>query len=156
MLFQHFLDDDSIHRLGNILQRLRTHIVEGDINLAADLPLGVIGNADAAGFRNPFEPRGDVDAVAKDIVVVDNDVADVDADAKLYPPVLWGVGIVLGHVALDFQSTSRRVHRAGELNESAVPGILDDASAMMSDFGIEKRLSKSFQLRQRAFFVDPH
>ena len=27
---------------------------------------------------------------------------------------------------------------------------------MFSDFGIEKRLSESFQLRQRAFFVDPY
>jgi hypothetical protein len=27
---------------------------------------------------------------------------------------------------------------------------------MLSDFGIEKRLSESFQLRQRAFFVDPY
>jgi hypothetical protein len=27
---------------------------------------------------------------------------------------------------------------------------------MLSDFRIEKRLSKSFQLRQRAFFVDPY
>jgi hypothetical protein len=27
---------------------------------------------------------------------------------------------------------------------------------MISDFGIEKRLSKSFQLRQRAFFVDAY
>jgi hypothetical protein len=26
----------------------------------------------------------------------------------------------------------------------------------LSDFGIEKRLSESFQLRQRAFFVDPY
>jgi len=27
---------------------------------------------------------------------------------------------------------------------------------MFSDFGIEKRLSESFELRQRAFFVDPY
>jgi hypothetical protein len=27
---------------------------------------------------------------------------------------------------------------------------------MISDFGIKKRLSKSFQLRQRAFLVDPY
>jgi len=27
---------------------------------------------------------------------------------------------------------------------------------MIIDFGIKKRLSKSFQLRQRAFFVDPY
>jgi hypothetical protein len=27
---------------------------------------------------------------------------------------------------------------------------------MIADFGIKKRLSQSFQLRQRAFFVDPY
>jgi hypothetical protein len=27
---------------------------------------------------------------------------------------------------------------------------------MLSDLGIEKRLSESFQLRRRAFFVDPY
>jgi hypothetical protein len=41
-------------------------------------------------------------------------------------------------------------------NEDGFPGILDDASVMLSDFGIEKRLSESFELRQRAFFVDPY
>jgi hypothetical protein len=48
------------------------------------------------------------------------------------------------------------VDHAGELNEGAVACILDDTSVMLSDFGIEKRLSESFQLRQRAFFVDPY
>ena len=38
--------------------------------------------------RNHFEPCGDVDAVAKDIVVVNDDVADVDADPKFKPPDL--------------------------------------------------------------------
>jgi hypothetical protein len=48
------------------------------------------------------------------------------------------------------------IDHAGELNEGAVPGILDDASMMLSDFRIEKRFSKSFQSRERAFFVDPY
>jgi hypothetical protein len=60
------------------------------------------------------------------------------------------------HAALDFVGTSHGVDHTGELNESAVPGILDDTSAMISDFGIKTRLSKNFQLRQRAFFVDPY
>src|SRR5205807_5643768 len=66
------------------------------------------------------------------------------------------IGILFGHAALNFDGTSHGVDHAGELNESAVPGILDDAPAMISDFGIKKRLSKSLQLRQRAFFVDPY
>jgi hypothetical protein len=57
---------------------------------------------------------------------------------------------------LDFVGASHGVDHAGELNESAVPCILDDTSVMLSDFGIEKRLSESSQFRQCAFFVDPY
>src|SRR5712691_4253034 len=81
---------------------------------------------------------------------------DVTADAKFDPLVLRHIGILFRHAALDFVGASDGVDHAGELDESAVPGILDDAPAMISDFGIKKRLSKSFQLRQRAFFVDPY
>jgi len=63
---------------------------------------------------------------------------------------------LLGHAALNFDGAAEGIYDAPELNESAVPGILDDAPAMIADFGIEKRLSQSFQLRQRAFFVDPY
>jgi hypothetical protein len=63
---------------------------------------------------------------------------------------------LFGHAALDFVGTSHGVDHAGELNESAVPGILHDASAMISDFGIKKDFSKSLELRQRSFFVDPY
>lgn len=80
----------------------------------------------------------------------------MNADAKFDPFVLRHIGILFCHAALDFVGTSHGVDHAGELNECAVPGILDDASAMISDFGIKKRPSKRSQLRQRAFFVDPY
>lgn len=54
----------------------------------ADLPLPVIG--DAAGFRDSFETRGDVDTIGRKyiIVAVDDDVADMDADTKFDPLML--------------------------------------------------------------------
>jgi len=52
---------------------------------------------------------------------------------------------------LNFVGTSDGVDHAGELGNSAVPGILDNTSVMLSDFGIENRSSKRFQSRQRAF-----
>jgi len=63
---------------------------------------------------------------------------------------------LFGHAALNFVGTSHGVDHAGELGNSAVPGILDDTSVMLSDFWIEKRPSKRFQSRQRAFFVYPY
>jgi len=120
------------------------------------LPTSVIRDADTARLCNPLETHCNIDPVTKDIVLVDNDITDVNADAELDPLVLRRVDILFGHAALNFVGTSYRVDHAGELSNSAVPGILDDTSVMLSDFGIEKRLSKSFQLRQRAFFIDPY
>src|SRR5216684_6042865 len=144
------------HRFGDILQRLRTQILKRNIYLATNLPMCIVRNADTARFCDPFETHRNIDPVTKDIVFFDNNITDVNADAKFDPFVLRHIGILFCHAALDFVGTSYGVDHAGEFNESAVPGILDDASAMISDFGIKKRLSKSFQLRQRAFFVDPY
>src|SRR5207247_1665198 len=146
----------SPHRFGDILQRLRTHILKGDFYLAADLPVSIVGNANTTRLSDPFETYCNIDPITKDIIVCDDTITDVNADAKFDPLVLRHIGILFGHAALNFDGTSHGVDHAGELDESAVPGVLDDASAMISDFGIKKRLSKSFQLRQRAFFVDPY
>jgi hypothetical protein len=79
----------------------------------------------------------------------------MNADAKFDPLVLRHVGILFRHAALDFVGTSYGVDHTSELDKSAVPGILDNASTMIGNVGIKKRLSKSFEFRQRAFFVDP-
>ena len=42
---------------------------------------------DAARLGDAFESRGDIDAVAEDIVVLDDHVAEVDADAEFDPPI---------------------------------------------------------------------
>src|SRR5207245_10628522 len=143
------------HRFGDILQGLRTHILKGDIYLAANLPVSVVGDANTTRFCDPFEPNCNINAITKDIIVCDDNITEVNADAKFDPLVLRHIGILFCHAALDVVGTSYGVDHAGELNESAVPGVLDDTSVMLSDFGIEKRLSESFQLRQRAFSVDP-
>jgi hypothetical protein len=69
-----YLHAPRTHGLGNILQSLRPHIVEGDINLAANLSICVFGDADPAWFSDPFKPHRNIDPVTKDIVLFDNDI----------------------------------------------------------------------------------
>ena len=144
------------HRFGDILQGLRAQILKRYIYLATNLPTRVIRNADTARLCNPFETHRNIDPITKDIVLFDNNITDVNADAEFDPLVLRHVDVLFGHAALNFVGTSHGVDHAGELGNSAVPGILDDTSVMLSDFGIENRSSKRFQSRQRAFFVYPY
>ena len=55
----------------------------------------------------------------------------MNADAKLDPFVLRHIRILFRHAALDFVGTSHSIFDAPELNESAVPGILDDTSVVI-------------------------
>jgi hypothetical protein len=56
-------------------------ILEADVEPVADLLAHCGGDADAARFRDRLEARGDVDAVAEDVAVLDDHIAEVDADA---------------------------------------------------------------------------
>jgi hypothetical protein len=55
------------------------------VDFPSDLTLRVVRDADAAWLRNSLQPRGDVDAVTEDIVLINDDVADVNADAEICP-----------------------------------------------------------------------
>jgi hypothetical protein len=44
------------------------------------------GDADTAGFRQALQARGDVDAIAVDLLALHHYVANLDPNAKLHPP----------------------------------------------------------------------
>ena len=111
--------------------------------------MGVVGDAHAARLGDPLEARRDIDAIAENIVVVEDDVADMDADAKLDLRSVRHVDIPLRHRALNFHRTTGRIHGTGELDQHAVAGGLDDATVVRRDAGIDQCLAQHFQLRQR-------
>ena len=61
----------------------------------ADLIAHRARDADAAGLGERFQARRHVDAVAEDVVVLDDHVAQIDADAELDPPRRRDVQIAL-------------------------------------------------------------
>jgi len=140
----------------SILQGLRTHIIKYTFDLAADLPISVIRNAHSAGIGYSFKTSRNIDAIAKNIVVIEDDVTDMNANSKFDPFVLWHVGIPIGHAALDVGRAPRRIDGAGKLDQHAVPGGLDDATAMRGNRRVENGFTERFEHGQRAFFVRPH
>ena len=59
-----------------------------------------------------------------------NHVANMDAEAKLDPPVFWDACVPLNHSILYFDSAAYGVNRTTELDYRAVTRTLNDASVM--------------------------
>jgi hypothetical protein len=144
------------HRLLDVLEALVAGIGKGGVDLAAHLPECVIGDADAASFGNGFQPRGNVDAVAEDVALVDDDVADVNPDAQFDAPVGGFVRIALRHSALLLDGAAGGVHGAAEFDQDAVAGAFDDTAAMLGDHRLQQVATMGVEPGQRAFLVGPH
>jgi hypothetical protein len=56
---------------------LASNNMRSNLDLAPNLPIGIVRHADAARLGNALQPRGDVDAVAENVVVIKNDVTDM-------------------------------------------------------------------------------
>ena len=57
-------------------------ILETNVDPVADAFVDDRGDADPAGLGERLQPRGDVDAIAVDVVAFDDDIAEIDADAQ--------------------------------------------------------------------------
>jgi hypothetical protein len=112
-------------------------------------------DADAASLGESLEARGDVDAVAEDVAVLDHDVADIDADAEPHAARRVERPVCGCDVALDVDGAFHGGEDAGELGEHAVTGGAADASAMLRDEGVGDG-AMGGQRRQRAFLVAAH
>src|SRR5262245_52067964 len=101
------------HRLCDVLELLVALVLEHRVELATDLAHGIFGDTNRARLGDALQARRDVDAVAENIVLLDDDVADMYADAELDPPVLRQIGIARGHPALNCQCATHRIDDAG-------------------------------------------
>ena len=121
------------HRAGDVLEALLAQILEGAIEPALDLALDDRRDADPARLGERFQPRRDIDAVAVDVAVLDDDVARIDADAELDALVLRGRGVARRHALLHRDRAGDGFDDARELDEDAVAGGLDDAALVLGD-----------------------
>ena len=67
--------------LVDVLQTLFADIFEDDVCLAANALVDSIRDADTSGFGDGFQSSRNVDAVAIDVITIDNNVAEIDANS---------------------------------------------------------------------------
>ena len=71
-------------------------------DLAAHLAEGIFRDPDPVGFGDAFETGGNVDAVAENIVSLDQHIADMDSDAPHHAAVGRNSGaLLMGFLQMD-------------------------------------------------------
>src|SRR5690349_12084026 len=135
----------SRHGPSDVLDLLFACILEIKIKLIAHLISHGAADADPPGLRQSFETRRDIDAVAKNVLVINDDVADVQTDTELNTPFWRYLGIALSHLPLDVDSTTHGIDDTGKLDKDAVPRRLNDAPAVFRDLRIDDGASVAFK-----------
>ena len=115
-----------------------------------------IGDEHSARIGEGLDPGGDVDAVAIEVVALDDHVAEIDTDTQLDTVVPPGTGIALGHRLLHLNSTAHRIDDAGKFHQQAVAGGIDDAALVLGDCRIDELAAQRLEAFERAFLVRPH
>src|SRR5262249_42887057 len=119
-------DAIGVDRRGDVLQRLLAYVLERKTESLADRIADAARDADTARLGQAFEPRSDIDAVAEDVLLVVDHVAEVDPDSVFDALGLRHAGIVLGHAALHLDRAAHGVNDRGEFDERAIAGQLDE------------------------------
>ena len=67
----------------NVFEVLLAGIIKHNIELIAELSVGIIRDTNATGLRNGFEACCYVDPVAEYVPVIFDNIADIDTDPEL-------------------------------------------------------------------------
>src|SRR6516165_11768074 len=116
---------------GNVFEGLLADIHELGVDFAAHLAEGVFRNADAPGLGDALQPRCDIDAVAVNVAVLDNDVTEVPADPEGNPPFVSDPGIAFGHRSLHGNRARDSLDDTCKFRQQAIAGVLYYPAAVL-------------------------
>jgi hypothetical protein len=108
------------------------------------------------GLSEGFEAKGDVDAVAEDIVLLKDHVAEIDPDPKSDAAVIGHPGLTVDHRPLQFHGTAHRVDDTREFRQNSVAGGVDDAAGMLADLRVDELAAMRLETLVGALLVRPH
>ena len=142
-------------RMRDVLHQLLAQIFKDHVAVMTQVIAHASRNADFTAPDQPLEPSGDIHAVAENVVILDHDVADIDADPKAHPPSFRLAFICPLKRRLDLDRAPDRVKDAGEFGEYTVTGSVRDPASMLRDKVIDNGAAGR-QCRHRRFFVAMH
>jgi len=122
----------------DVFDALVAHVLEGEREPLADMVADSTRDADTARLSQRLQTRRDIHSVAEDVVLLDEDIAEIDAYAEPDPALLGHVGLAVGHPPLNLDRTSDGVDDALELRQEAIAGVLYNPAPVFLDLRIDQ------------------
>jgi hypothetical protein len=113
-------------------------------------------NADPTRLRQRLEPCRDVDAVAVNVAVLRDHVAEVDADPEVHSLVRRHLYIAPGHTLLYLDGAAHSLDHAGKFNKHSVARRPHDPATVLGDLWVNQFTAQRFETRVRRFLVHAH
>ena len=154
-----FSQRDATSRSDRAIDILDTYVaavLETNVDPIADALVDDRGDADPTGLGEGFQSRGDVDTLAVDIVVFNDDIAEIDADSEHDGRLARGSIWQRGPRALHRKGAVYSIDHATELDDGTITDQLHDAAVVGGDGWVEDDLSVPLQSSQCARLVGPH
>ena len=134
----------------------RAHIDKFKIQFVPHLIIGIVGDTDAARLGQHLQAGRDIYTVAIDVAIIDNDIAQVDADTKNNALALGLRKVALLDGFLNFNGVTYRFHNRGIFDQQAVAHCLDHAPVALLQGGIDNFRANGLQIGQRRLFIVLH
>ena len=99
--------------------------------------------------------RRNVDAIAQEVIALDNDVAEVDTHAEVHTAIIGQLAVALLEILLDFDGAAHSLDGASELGDDAVTGAPENPAMMVRDQPLDD-LSVRVQRADSRFLVGLH
>src|SRR5207253_2528777 len=107
-------------------------------DLVLDLLVDRAGDIDLAWLGDAFDARGDVDAVAVDVIRLYDDVTEIDANPVLDPGTLRKRGVAADEILLDDDAASHGFDRTVENRDEAVARRLHQTSMVLDNARLDE------------------
>src|SRR5262249_26514536 len=112
-------------------------------------------DANPTRLRESLQAGRDINGVAEQVVALNDDVADMDADPKSHRLISRSIGVLLGYRVLNFDATLHGINGAGEIGDEAIACRVEDPTAMRGDQAIDDD-PVSRQGAKGADLIEPH
>src|SRR5215475_7302529 len=144
------------HRPSDVLELPLPQVLERQIEPPGGIFLNAGRHAEPTRFSQSFEPRRDVHAIAKNIAIFDDNIADVDANSKLNALVLRHSSISFSHAGLDLAGAAQRIHDTTEFDEQPIARRLHEPAVVRGDRRIDQLIPDRLEPSQSAALVSSH